>query len=57
MKLKVLRAFRDKTNGEMKEVDEVIEVSEERGQELLAHPLKLVSEVKEKKPRKKKSEK
>lgn len=57
MKLKVLKAFRDKTNGEMKKVDEVIEVSEERGQELLAHPLKLVSEVKEKKPRKKKADK
>ena len=58
MKLKVLKAFKDKETGEMRKVGEVIEVTDERGAELLAHPLKLVSESKEvKKPRKKKADK
>ena len=58
MKLKVLKAFKDKETGEMRKVGEVIEVTDERGAELLGHPLKLVSESKEvKKPRKKKADK
>ena len=55
MKLKVLKGFRDKNSGEMYKVGDQIEVSEERGQELLDHPLKLVEEVKAKAVRKKKA--
>jgi hypothetical protein len=56
MKLKVLKAFKDKETGEMRKVGEVIEVTDERGAELLNHPLELVAESKEvKKPRRKKS--
>ena len=58
MKLKVLKEFKDKETGEMRKVGEVIEVTDERGAELLNHPLELVTESKEvKKPRKKKAEK
>ena len=58
MKLKVVKAFKDKETGEMRKVGEVIEVTDERGEELLNHPLELVSESKEvKKPRKKKADK
>ena len=58
MKLKVLKSFKDKNSGEMYKAGQTIEVEDERGQELLAHPLKLVEEVKAKKVvRKKKSEK
>lgn len=55
MKLKVLRVFKDKETKELYKVGAEIEVSKERGAELLAHPLKLVEEVKTKAVRKKKS--
>ena len=54
MKLKVLRRFRDKNTKELYEVGSVIEVEDERGEELLSHEAKLVSEVKAKKAPKKK---
>ena len=57
MKLKVLRVFKDKETKELYKVGAEIEVSEERGAELLEHPMKLVVEVKAKTVRKKKSEK
>ena len=55
MKLKVLRVFKDKETKELYKVGAEIEVSEERGAELLEHPMKLVEEVKTKTVRKKKS--
>ena len=55
MKLKVLRVFKDKETKELYKVGAEIEVSEERGAELLEHPMKLVEEVKVKAVRKKKS--
>ena len=55
MKLKVLRVFKDKETKELYKVGTEIEVSEERGAELLEHPMKLVEEVKVKAVRKKKS--
>ena len=55
MKLKVLKSFRDKETKELYKVGTEIEVSEERGAELLEHPMKLVEEVKVKAVRKKKS--
>ena len=55
MKLKVLRVFKDKETKELYKVGAEIEVSEERGAELLEHPMKLVEEVKTKAVRKKKS--
>jgi hypothetical protein len=55
MKLKVLRVFKDKETKELYKVGAEIEVSEERGAELLKHPMKLVEEVKAKTVRKKKS--
>lgn len=55
MKLKVLKSFRDKETKVLYKVGTEIEVSEERGAELLEHPMKLVEEVKAKAVRKKKS--
>ena len=55
MRLKVLRVFKDKETKELYKVGTEIEVSEERGAELLEHPMKLVEEVKAKAVRKKKS--
>jgi hypothetical protein len=55
MKLKVLRVFKDKETKELYKVGAEIEVSDERGAELLEHPMKLVEEVKAKAVRKKKS--
>ena len=55
MKLKVLKSFRDKETKELYKVGAEIEVSDERGAELLEHPMKLVEEVKTKAVRKKKS--
>lgn len=55
MKLKVLRVFKDKKTKELYKVGAEIEVSDERGAELLEHPMKLVEEVKTKAVRKKKS--
>lgn len=55
MKLKVLKSFRDKETKVLYKVGAEIEVSEERGAELLEHPMKLVEEVKAKAVRKKKS--
>lgn len=48
MKLKVLKGFRDKNSGEHYSPGQQIEVSEERGTELLDHPMNLVEEVKAK---------
>lgn len=47
MKLKVLKTFSDKNTGELYTKDLTIEVSNERGKELLAHPLDLVENVDE----------
>ena len=47
MKLKVNMDFVDKYTGERYEADTTIEVSEERGNEMLSDHRKLVSEVKE----------
>ena len=52
MKLKVEVQYRDRITKELMKVDDVFEVDEERGKELLSHPLGLVSEVKETKKRK-----
>lgn len=54
MKLKVLKKFRDKNTKELYKAGSVIEVDDERGEELLSHEAKLVEEVKAKKAPKKK---
>ena len=46
MKLKVLRKFKDKNTGELYEAGSVIEVSDERGAEIIGNPLKLAEAVK-----------
>lgn len=57
MKLKVEKQFRDKISGELRKIDDVFEVDDERGAELLNHPMGLVtiSEDKEEKPKAKKA--
>lgn len=58
MKLKVEKDFNDKITGAYHKAEEVIEVDEERAEELLNHPLGLVTKVKEpKKASKAKSQK
>jgi len=47
MILKVKRQFRDKISGELRKVDDVFEVEDERGAELLAHPMELVTVAEE----------
>ena len=47
MKLKVEKQFRDKLSGELRMVDDVFEVDEVRGKELLEHPMELVTVVAE----------
>lgn len=49
MKLKVLKKFVDKNNGEFYIEDMILTVSAKRGAELLAHPLELVEEIEEEK--------
>lgn len=57
MKLKVLKSFVDKVNGKTYNVDDVIDVSDARGKEILSHPLELVEVVEsEEKSKKKKSD-
>lgn len=57
MKLKVLKCFVDKVNGKTYNVDDVIDVSDARGKEILSHPLELVEVVEsEEKSKKKKSD-
>lgn len=55
MKLTVKKQFRDKISGELHMVDDVFEVDEARGAELLGHPMELVEvvedEKKEEKPK------
>lgn len=48
MKLKVIRQFKDKQNkNKLRPIGEIFEVSDERGQEILAHKLKLVEVIEE----------
>lgn len=47
MKLKVERRFRDKNTGDLYEVNSVIEVTQARGEELLADERNLVTQIKE----------
>lgn len=47
MILKVKRQFRDKISGELRKVDDVFEVEDERGAELLEHPMNLVTVAEE----------
>ena len=49
MKLKVEVKFRDKNNGKLYNVGDVVEFSDERASELLKDSRKLVSKVKEEK--------
>lgn len=51
MKLKVEKQFRDKVTGQLHKVNDVFSVDDERGAELLNHPMGLVS-VSEEKPKK-----
>lgn len=51
MKLKVLKAFHDKDTDELYQIGSTLDVTNERGKELLAHPSSLVSEIKEEKPK------
>lgn len=46
--LKVEKVFKDKITGELYQVGQIIEVSEDRAKELLADDRGLVSEVKQK---------
>ena len=48
MKLKIERQFRDKITGVLHKVDDVIEVDEERGNELVNDDRGLVTLIKEK---------
>lgn len=52
MKLRVCKEFTDKYTGEIYPVGSEIEVTEERGAELLGHPLNLVETVEEPAPQK-----
>lgn len=45
MKIKVEKKFRDKNTGVLYEIGEVIDVTDDRGAELLGDTRKLVSEV------------
>lgn len=58
MKLKVLKCFVDKVNGKSYNINDVIEVTDARGKEILSHPLELVEvvESEEKSNKKKKSD-
>ena len=47
MILKVKKQFRDKISGELRKVDDVFEVEDERGVELLEHPMELVAVAEE----------
>lgn len=47
MKLKVEKKFKDKITDELHQVDDVFEVDEERGKELLSDSRNLVTQVKE----------
>lgn len=47
MILKVKKQFRDKISGELRKVDDVFEVEDERGVELLEHPMELVTVAEE----------
>lgn len=53
MILKIKKQFRDKYTQELYKVDDTIEVSEERGAELVSDPRELVEAVEEKKDKKK----
>lgn len=46
MKLKVLKSFYDKYNGTHYKIDDVIEVNDKRGKELLSNSLELVEVIK-----------
>lgn len=52
MKLRVCVEFVDKLTGDTCRIGDVIEVSESRGAEILAHPQKLVEVVEEPSPQK-----
>lgn len=52
MKLRVCVEFVDKLTGDTRHIGDVIEVSESRGAEILAHPQKLVEVVEDPKPQK-----
>lgn len=57
MKLRIEKVFRDKETGELYKVGEVHEFSDERAEEILRHPMELVSKfeepAQEEKPKKK----
>lgn len=45
MKIKVLKRFHDKLNNKVYEVGEVVEVTNERGNEIISNPLGLAEKV------------
>ena len=47
MKLRIEKVFRDKGTGELYKVGEVHEFSDERAEEILRHPMELVSRFEE----------
>ena len=49
MKLKILKKFTDKNNGELYVPEQIIDVSSKRGEELLSHPLELVEKIEDSK--------
>lgn len=52
MKLKVCVEFVDKVNGDTYHIGDVIDVTDKRGAEILANPLKLAEAVEAPKPQK-----
>jgi len=55
MKLKVCVAFNDKITGADYEIGDIIDVTEARGAEIMAHPGKLVEVVESESPKPQKS--
>ena len=55
MKLTVCVEFVDKVNGDTYHIGDVIEVTDKRGAEILANPLKLAEAVKDEAPKPQKS--
>ena len=45
MKIKVLKRFHDKVTGEVHEVGEVVEVTDQRGEEITSNPLGVAEKV------------
>lgn len=45
MKIKVLKRFHDKVNDKVYEIGDIVEVTNERGNEIISHPLGLAEKV------------